>query len=348
MDQGRRIVVAAALVLAACGRAGFDELRDIDANVALDPHNCGRVGHDCGLGACNAGTCAEFAYATGELAPWGLAVDANRVYWTNDLAPGSVRACPLAGCPASGPTVLASAPTAITRLALDDANVYFTEFDVGEVDMCPLSGCGATPIQVATGEFQPMGITVGNGTIYWAVSGGTEIHQRAIAGGTQLTFATTNGPRTLVLAGTALYWVSAGGEVGTCAVSPAPCPSPTILSGAENSPYFITVYNGDAYWANNVGGTGSIAKCAITGCGGVPTTIMPSDFPLGLGVDASGIYWVAGNASGVVLHCPLAGCGAGPQVLATNQNQPFSLVLDDRFVYWTNSGDGRVMAIAKP
>jgi hypothetical protein len=332
----------------ACGRAGFDEQATIDADLTADPRNCGRAGHDCGLGDCSAGVCQPFAYATGEPGPWGLAIDSNNIYWTNDVAPGSLKSCPLTGCPASGPTTIWSAATEITRVAVDSSNIYFTQFSQGEVDMCPLSGCGAAPMQIATGESQPMGITAGNGTVYWAVSGGTEIHQRAIAGGATLTFANTSGPRTLAVDGSSLYWVSAGGEVGTCAQLPAPCPSSTDLASAESSPYLLSIYNGDIYWSNNVSGTGSIAKCSISGCGGVPTTVTPADFPFGIAVDASGIYWDAGGSSGVVLHCPLSGCAAGPEVLATGQNAPFTLLADARFLYWTNSGDGRVMVLAKP
>ena len=92
---------------------------------------------------------------------------------------------------------------------------------------------------------------------------------------------------------------------------------------------------------------GSIAKAALTG--GAPTTIATSDWPLGIGVDGTGIYWVAGQTIGGVYHCPIAGCGpGGPELLVDNQGAPFSLVIDERFIYWTNSSDGRVMAIAKP
>jgi len=313
--------------------------------VASDPRNCGRIAHDCGGGACSAGICQPFSYTTGEPLPWGLAVDATNVYWTNDLAPGSVRACPLAGCGANGPVTLASDSTAITRMAVDSSSVYFTLFDLGTVEMCPLAGCSGTPTTVTIGDFQPMGVAIGGGNIYWAVSGGTEIHGRAIAGGTIFTLANTSGPRTLVTDSTSISYVSAGGEVGRCPLDV--CLSPQILASGQASPYFITLYNGDAYWSNNMSPNGSIAKCAVTGCGGNPTLITPSDFPLGIAVDATGIYWVAGTSSGFVLHCPLSGCGAGPAVLATRQNQPFSLVMDLTTVYWTDAG-GSVNAVAKP
>ena len=43
--------------------------------------------------------------------PVGIAVDAKNVYWANAVAAsagGSVSSCPLAGCPASGPSVVAA------------------------------------------------------------------------------------------------------------------------------------------------------------------------------------------------------------------------------------------------
>jgi hypothetical protein len=345
VDPGRGSLLI--FVLAGCGRVGFEAYATVDAviDIASDPHNCGRIGHDCRLGACDAGVCQPFSYAVGEPTPWGLALDANRIYWTNDLAPGSVRACPLAGCDASGPATLASAATAITRLAVDATNVYFTEFDAGDVASCPLTGCTGAPASIQTGEFEPMGIALGGGNVYWAVSGGTEIHFRPLAGGTLVTLATTSGPRTLVTDSTSIYWASAGGEAGSCPL--ALCPTPTIFATGQASPYFITVYDGDAYWSNNTSPAGSIVKCAVAGCGGSPTTITASDFPLGLAVDATGIYWVAGATTGAVYHCPLAGCGATPEVLASGQNQPFSLAIDATAIYWTDAG-GSVNALAKP
>jgi hypothetical protein len=52
---------------------------------------------------------------------------------------------------------------------------------------------------------------------------------------------------------------------------------------------------------------------------------------------------------GEVRTCPRAACPAtGPVVLASGQDTPFGLALDDRAVYWVNRGGGQVMMVAKP
>jgi len=345
-------VCTCAIAMLGCGRVGFDG-GSIGADAApdplTDPKNCGRVGHDCIGGGCMAGVCQPWTLATGELLPWGITVDATNVYWTTDGAPGAVYSCPLAGCGAT-PTLLASVPTAATRITVDAAHVYFSEFDAGNVVACPLAGCGAnSPAPLSSGENQPMGVAVAAGNVYWADSGGTLVRMTAVPGGGAVSTLAVNqsGPRTLVADATNLYWTSAGGEVVTCPL--AACPSPVTLASNQAAPYFIALYGGDVYWTND-SNPGSIAKCAITGCGGNPTTIVASSSPIGLDVDASGIYWLDGDhaTSGSVLHCPIAGCGPVPDVLAVNQAGAFALVAAPNAVYWTNSNDGTVRAVAKP
>lgn len=71
--------------------------------------------------------------ATAQIKPGGLAVDSERVYWVDSSMTGEVASCPLAGCPAAGPTLLATGdlPYAV---ALDATRVYWVDFGSGTVN----------------------------------------------------------------------------------------------------------------------------------------------------------------------------------------------------------------------
>lgn len=52
-------------------------------------------------------------------------------------------------------------------------------------------------------------------------------------------------------------------------------------------------------------------------------------------VNATHVYWSADDSPGVVARCPLTGCVAAPEVLAT-PDRPFGLALDSTSVYWAD------------
>lgn len=70
------------------------------------------------------------AIASGQLDPRGVIVDAKNVYWIiagfTDSATGMVVTCPLTGCPAAGPTVLARQQRFPLHITQDDGFIYWT------------------------------------------------------------------------------------------------------------------------------------------------------------------------------------------------------------------------------
>jgi hypothetical protein len=84
------------------------------------------------------GTGAPTTYATGLHDPVRVVVDATNIYWVNQgpnsgdsenyvFTDGSIMTCPKAGCPTTGPTVLAQGQGWPRRLAIDDTAIYWTD-----------------------------------------------------------------------------------------------------------------------------------------------------------------------------------------------------------------------------
>ncbi len=69
---------------------------------------------------------AAATIATGQPYPFGIAVDSQNVYWTNNgtASGGTVMKVPLAG---GTPTVIASGQNFPMGVALDATNVYWTD-----------------------------------------------------------------------------------------------------------------------------------------------------------------------------------------------------------------------------
>lgn len=105
--------------------------------------------------------------ATGQ--PIGdITATADEVFWAENDGP---RAAQRDG---GSPRALRTIRTLTNDIALDDANVYFTEYTKGNVIACSRdAGCGDAGTRLAFDQADPRGITVDDKAIYW-VNGGTE------------------------------------------------------------------------------------------------------------------------------------------------------------------------------
>ena len=198
-------------------------------------------------GGPSAGTLIFDAAGT-DLNPWGIAVDATDVYFTDAQGPsGKVVRVPLDGSPAielanhqdlpsaiavdatdayfmlsdalmkvplaGGPAVQVSPAedASYATIALDSTNVYWTNYvNAGSAMLIPKAGGPATTLD--TGIDYPSGIVVQGGSIYWAVMESNEIKTAPIAGGPATVFASgQNAVRSgLAADSTYLYWITEG------------------------------------------------------------------------------------------------------------------------------------------
>ncbi|MGH7326911.1 MAG: hypothetical protein ACREJX_01045 [Polyangiaceae bacterium] len=332
-------------------------------DLATDGHNCGRCGHDCLGGGCNASMCVPVTIADHQDSPFGIAVDAQHVYWANNDVDASFASCPLAGCGDAGTTVLLDQQYLPADVFVAGGHLFMTTYGTyvdgtkGTALACDPNDCASTLIKLSITETPsgPVAIVADTSTAYWTDNAGGLVRSCPSTGcATPTTIATdvARGPwYGLALAAGSVFWTSGppgdGGAVYSCAQSG--CASPTLISESGGSPFDLAVDGTSVYWTTGAGG--QVLRCPLAGCGAnAPVVIADNQgMPAGIAVDSSGIYWV-NQTAGTVVRCDVSGCGgSGPTILTAGSMSPWEIVLDAASIYWTDPGaDGRVLRLAKP
>ncbi len=281
----------------------------------------------CAVGGAGCSPSEPVTLATGQDIPQAIAVDATNIYWTNRgfqncpttggpcTFSGAVMMMPLAG---GAPTALATAQKNPGSIAIDAANVYWTNDGTdasgaftpantdGSVMQVPIGG--GTPTTIASGQFVVGAVAVDQTSVYWTNAGtdGTDGHvmKAPIGGGAATTLAS--------------------GQFG---------PVNTAVDGAS------------VYWMNrNLFPTGvTVMKVALGGGGPVTLASGGQQEPGAMVVDATHVYWASG---GDFLKVPTG--GGAPEVIAmgASQGQPvMHFAQDEQSIYWT---DGNTKVLKTP
>jgi hypothetical protein len=122
--------------------------------------------------------------------PWTIAVDEQRVYWTEPgtditTSNGFVKSCPVTGCGAGGPTVYASNVNFPRDIVIDSTSVYWGTVSLatpGGIWKCPLAGCVGVPTQIGVAT-QPYGMALDGTYVYWVDQFDNSVHRASKAGG---------------------------------------------------------------------------------------------------------------------------------------------------------------------
>ena len=331
-------------------------------NTMTDPLNCGRCGHNCFKGMCQAGVCQPFALATGYLDTWDLAVDGTSVYFTNIYDNTIFKVSKFDG---SNALKIADQPDAFVPfgIAVDATSVYWTNRSTsGEVRRCALTGCAANTSTLLATANNPTAVLVVGSSVFWAANGSGDITRAdATDGGNPLAiFPASAGANPYQLANDVSYVYATDNQSGmTRRVPLGGGAAVTLANNGVTKSSGIAVGAGGIYFTGGSFTDGVVwritAPTFVNGATASPFASSQHN-PAGVAVDATNVYWVAtgdpDQNNGFVLTCPLTGC-AQPTVLASGQHYPVRIKVDADAVYWTNNGqstgrDGSIWKVAKP
>jgi sugar lactone lactonase YvrE len=246
---------------------------------------------------------------------------------------------------------------------------------------CADGGC--QPVVVASGLGDPTGIAVDGERLYWSSPQTGAIHSMGLDGGTRaLVVADAGAPHYLERVNDDLYWTDSRATIGSVHARMLPAGTIRSIATKQDHATGITVVGATVYWTlqyiDSIGRSLPDGGVAVTGgaCFGEDiahdathlfvASPCAGDGILRFELDGTGSMllapgndkeWFAGLAlDGDTLYVTrreanrvekMKKTGGPLEVIAVGQQRPLGIAVDDRAIYWANSGAGTIMRLAK-
>ena len=257
---------------------------------------------------------------------------------SSDAADGGKDAGPPSPCIATAPTMLASGGKEIQFIALDHDDVYWTDFQSG--DVAAVSKAGGGQRDIAPGRGNPSGLVVVGPTIYWTEFGAGNVMSGAAAGGGEFTTIASkqDGAFDIAAASGAIFWTT----VQSCSVAESIDGGKAhVLVHAKQPFTAITSTDAHVFWVSIEDKI--IARYDI-GAGTVSTLLSVDalDLPSTLATDGKNVYF-GGTSPDELVVSSIAIAGGDPVALFTDTCADSGgarcigdVATDGEFVYFTS------------
>ena len=249
--------------------------------------------------------------------------------------------------PRTTPIVLAQHLSAPDDIVADLDNVYWS--DTGDSSIWQVGVNGGTPLQLASGQANPLFIAIGDAYVYWLTPTGIQrVHK---GGGAVQNVVTVQNPQgvsvsggeavTYVAGGTFYSIDGAGGTPTVLGTPPPTSPGIPMSSSAIGRLAWMTFYDGYKFWGP--GGAVSMPPGGVTALGRNGEYLRlggsylgPADTylkHLGGSKDVSGSFYFTGAAGGSGIGWAL---NTNNQLLLAAATAPRHLYATGGAVYWTD------------
>jgi hypothetical protein len=337
------------------------------ADAAADALPDGTCGHDCLGGACVDGQCRPLTLTT-SLAPKGVALDTDNVYWTSSVLDGGVYSVPKDGGETTVIEDHIDIPSVITSDSVGVVYSLGTPLE-GHIDAHSFGSSGS--FRLASGTWLPLGLAVDLAYVYWvtwaATTGklfrlrlpSTDVACDIAPGQCQTLADSIVYGQGMAMYESSVFWTAVGTTSGSVSKvvlpadggAPADAGSGQLLAGAQSMPAAIVIDGAYIYWADQGSASasnGSILRSGLDG-GQLTTLAAGLDDPFAIALDppqgaAARVYWTA-RGSGTIACVPAQ--GGTVVTVATGEAEPTGIALDDVALYWSDLSSGAIRKLAK-
>jgi hypothetical protein len=272
-----------------------------------------------------------------------LAVDLNAIYWVDEVG-GEVSRAPKRGgltMTLYGGNGEAFSPG--SNIAVDGGDVYWiADTEQGKVHQSALMRLeknGGKPITIASSTTaRLLGLALDEGHVYWTMGGAVLRAPKAGGAGAPLATGLT-GADSVAVDDSDVYVTVAGTEPkqfadGSLVVVSKKGGAPKVRVAGSPHAANVIVDGKNVYWVTAAG----VMKVAKTG-GDAPSTLATPDGPVDdVALDDAFVYFATHKAASDGTVARVSKDGGQVEVLATGQNQPAGLAVDQTTIYWTCLG----------
>jgi hypothetical protein len=194
-----------------------------------------------------------------------------------------------------------------THVTVTSDGIYFSEYGVdyysvinGGVFKCPLTAPPCSPEQLAPNEYGIYGMALdGAGFAFDNVQSDTAFTCPLVGcPATPTTLQTSVQARVMLVDAANYYWIDQSNN--SIVEVNRTTSTLTSLATGQISPYWVAIDDKNVYWVSS-GSPGTLSACAIAGCAGAPTVLVPNlTQAREVVADTTAIYWISSTTGGSV------------------------------------------------